>query len=201
MEFLALFRYQLAIFLALTVASGVLIVSHENDGAFLVHIALIYICSAFILLVWVLALTYKKFSDSAGEYDDIVALLLDIRNGTKNFYKEKREYSRIKCGMKALLNTGETDKPVGVTDVSYRGALLRTDSSPNEGQKNVGLKLYLPIFSQPIDIEAVVIRIVPVGTDEQQPEFNIGVKFTGISKSDRDKLAEALNILSRQSRK
>lgn len=187
--FKPLFLY--SVFLAIIVTVVFWLVSLLGQAA---------VFAVFFGLGAVLALvTYKNMlvfkSEITGKYKGLENLLLDLRDGTKKFYTEKRKYARVSRDITAkLLGREGCDGFVRVLDISYGGALLNTKNSFKEGEV-LSLLIYLPLFPQPIKVEAKVKRSSPSGVRDN--EFNIGVEFSVMEALDREKLKETVDVLER----
>ena len=159
-----------------------------------------------IALFWAIALFYRALNSMAAEtllkYDNMERLLLDIRDGTKYFYREKRRSFRIKTDILACFTDKATgDDFVKIYDLSYEGALLKTTRLLRAGD-TVKLNIYLPFFSQPIFASAKITRVRPTKeTKGVLPIYETGLEYTDMPEPDSEKLIETINILSRMPRK
>ena len=138
-------------------------------------------------------------ADLSKQYESLERLSLDIRDGIKTFYKEKRKYPRVINGIRVMLMDklfeGELFK---VRDISYEGALLRINHKVEMGDI-IDLNIYLHIFPQPINVRAKAVRVCKVEKDGRPGTYDIGVEFIKMSKSDKEKLTETVDILKAQS--
>lgn len=191
--------------LALGIAFYTIPLIHESEF-FMLKVIFFYLIILAVALFWAIAIFYKVLnkmtSDTMLKYDNMERILLDLRDGTKYFYREKRLSLRIKTDMIARF-TGKniSHEFVKIVDIGCGGALLKTTQPMHEGEM-VGLDIHLPFFSQPIHAEAVVKRV------RSTKEFRgtslvleAGVEYAEISRPDREKLAETIDILSRIPRK
>jgi len=138
---------------------------------------------------------FLKISDLSEKYNNLERLLVDIRDNTKRFYSEKRKHPRVSGGITAKI-VGDSNV-FDVIDISYEGALLRTQRKFRMGEE-MDLHVYLPLFPRPIDCKAKVMRVLNAETDEEG-FFDIGLEFLSISPADRDKLKESIRILLKKS--
>lgn len=167
---------------------------------------LLYIIFVITALFWTIAIIHRTYSETASEvmqkYDNIERILLDVRDGTKYFYREKRRSFRIKTDILARFADKSTgDDFVKISDISFEGAQLKTVRALRSGE-TVKLNIYLPFFSQPINVKARIARVRP--TTELKGASAIieaGIEYTDISDEDSEKLMETINILNRMSRK
>ncbi len=160
------------------------------------NIILIFIVFALLFLgIAIYRKTAILISIILEKYDIFERLLTDIRDGTKTFYREKRAYLRVSDGITAKLLGEDTKEVIKVANISMGGVLLRTSSEFQKGQI-LTLSLNLPLFVQPVDVKAEVIRVA--GEPRTKPRiFNVGIKFLGIDTMDREKLAETVNYLKK----
>jgi len=122
--------------------------------------------------------------------------LVDIRDGTKNFYKEKRKSPRVRGDITAIIEKKKTKNLIKVIDVSYEGALLRTHNPFKVGQ-TIELGMRLPLYAQPIDVKAKVVRIAEAayGSGEKPSDFDMGVEYLAINRFDKERLNETIDTL------
>jgi hypothetical protein len=156
--------------------------------------------SVFIFMSGFLFLIFRKISlladDSRKKYDNLEKLSLDIRDGEKSFYKEKRKSLRIKNEITAkIVNNKVFDGLFKLRDISYEGALLRIDK-PMEVGDVIELNIYLHLFPQPIDVKARVVRVLKLKTEGKSEVYDIGMKFIWMSRIDEEKLRETIDTLS-----
>lgn len=161
--------------------------------------ALIFIC--FIVLGVIAALIYRRtfriIAEISQKYESIEKLLLDIRDDTRNFYKEKRRFSRVRDGIGAkIVNREGSSELFKVLDISYEGAHLRT-AQPLKPQETIELDIYLPLFPQPINVKAKVVRVFPAKLPGQPEIFDAGVQFLQISRLDKERLTETVDVLEK----
>jgi hypothetical protein len=177
--------------------------SSEFDMTKTLFLYTIFIMTA---LFWTIAIAYKAYAATASEiiqkYDNIERLLLDLRDGTKYFFKEKRRSFRIKTDLLARFADKSTgDDFVKISDISHEGAQLRTVRVLKAGE-TLRLNIYLPFFSQPINAKVRVMRARHTAELKGTSAiFDTGVEYIELSDQDREKLVETINILSRMPRK
>ena len=159
-----------------------------------------------LALVWAIALFYRVLGrmteNTLGNLDKIERLLLDIRDGTKYFYREKRRSFRIKTDILArFADKAAGDDFVKIYALSYEGAHLKTTRLLKAGD-SVKLSIYLPFFSQPIFATAKTMRVRPTKeTKGVLPIYEAGLEYTDMPEQDSEKLIETINILSRMPRR
>jgi Tfp pilus assembly protein PilZ len=122
-------------------------------------------------------------------------LLLDVRDGTNKFYKEKREFPRVKGGVTAQIVGSDNRETAKVIDISYVGALLQTNHKFEQGEV-VELNIHLTLFAEPIYVKSQVLRINLI--DKEKNIFSVAIKFLDISGNDRQKLEETIEIINRR---
>ena len=109
-------------------------------------------------------------------------------------YVEKRRSPRVICGKKVKAVEKRLKKSIAVCDISYHGALLKTRTSIYPGEV-LNLSMDLPMMSNPIDLNAKVVRTVTVCTAWGFRNFNIGVEFIDLIKSQKEILTKTVNYL------
>jgi len=156
---------------------------------------------ATVFLVWIVNRTCRKILllifNVKGARWNIEKLLLDIRDGTKRFYKEKRKFprARVKSGITVEIAGSNVNKYNKALDISRGGALLRTRARFKLGER-INMSIYLPLFPQPVNIEARITRVAAaLGTHSLFPLFNVGVEFLNIIRMDNEKLVETVDTL------
>jgi len=154
----------------------------------------LYLTILFIIsfLGLILGLVYKKFFN---KLDNLERLLQDLRDGTKKFYRERRRFPRQKFDISAKIVGRGSGEVIKVLEISYSGALLRSNQAfaPDE---TIELNLYLPLFAEPVDIKARVVRVAAV--QGMASTFNVGVEFLDISSSDKDRLIETIQTFNKR---
>jgi len=164
----------------------------------IVKIGFIFIIIALVLLFWHVTSGYKKISAAISEdsnrYGNLERLLLDIRDGKKTFFSEKRKFTRYNDNISAKIAGSDTEI-LKILNISSGGVLLRTSQKLEENQI-INLNMYLPLFPQPINVKAKVIRIAPYKTEGKSSGFKVGIKYLNINEPDREKLIETLKYLS-----
>ena len=171
-------------------------------GITLFKISFVYVMGSASLFIWSAVLIYKniseKISNILDKYNESEKLLLDLRDGTKRFYTEKRKSYRVKADMTAQLLTKGVNDFIKTVDLSYDGAMIRT-TRPFQVGDVIGLNLYLPAHAKPINVRVKVIRVIPEkGMDGKPDTFNVGVKYLEMPPGDRAKLTETLNSLNKK---
>jgi hypothetical protein len=153
---------------------------------------LLFLASLWWLLWLVYKLFFKRDSLLYQKFNILESLLLDIRDGTKAFFIERRKFPRLKDSMTARI-AGQ-DELIKVIDISYVGAHLKTSKQlqPNDV---LDLSVFLPIFPQPIVVKAKVIWASVVRTEGQPESYKVGIEYLEMGNSDREKLFETLKLL------
>lgn len=154
----------------------------------------IYIIFALIALLLFAVNTHITMRRISREHGNIERLLFDIRDGGKSVFEEKRHTDRIYGEMGARMITKDYEENCDVLNASHTGALLRCSRDLQQNMI-VGLKIYLPIFPQPIDVNARVVRSVINEEPHKPPTFDIAVEFTTVSNIDREKLVETIDMI------
>lgn len=177
--------------------------AEEAESFFAFKISFAYTLLILIGLFWLIAAVSKRLFllllNIMHKHGSTEKLLLDLRDGTKTFYKEKRRYRRIKTKNQVLtriIQKGK-DKLIEVIDLSYGGALLGAGQTSFQKGEIVDLSMHLPLFPQPIDVKGRVVRIEPAsGKKPKTPNAkNVGVEYLDMARSDREKLIETINTL------
>jgi len=199
MEDQKIFLYLIVWVIIACLIIGVYVLSLPKEALLIISKAtLAYLLLVIVFLTWgfierhrIKALSQKILR----KYENLEQLLFDIRDGTKKFHNEKRKFNRKNCVMRAKIPDTSKDEFMKVLDISYTGALLRTTHNFQHGNE-INLNLYLPIFAQPINIMAKVVRVDP-GRDEDRSEcFDIGIEYLDMAPIDKEKLVEAVNLLN-----
>lgn len=176
------------------------VLSLKQENMLLFKISAVYVIAAAVTVFWLMAIMYRNISSVANnmitKQDDSEKLLLDLRDGTRHFYKERRRSLRVKTDITAQLISKSVCDFIKTIDLSYDGAQLRTTHKFQIGD-TIGLNLYLPLFPQPVNLRVKVVRVLPEGGDERSGIYNIGVKYLDMPKPDRDKLVETLDVLNK----
>ena len=154
-------------------------------------LALLILSSLWLLIIKINNIFSQDSSILSVKYNNLENLLLDLRDGTKNFRKERRSYSRLRNGIVAKIS-GQSEL-IKVLDISCTGARLKT-SKYFQPKDTLELTVYLPIFPQPIVVKG---KVIWVKTIEQAGSFEVGIEYSGLSTYDREKLAETINLLSK----
>jgi hypothetical protein len=167
---------------------------------FIYRASLVYTFVILSALFWYMASIHRKVSqlslEIAEKYTDTERLLVDVRDGTKRFYKEKRKSERVKApsALNARVADKDIDKLLKVLDLSPEGALLRASRNFFKQGETVYLNMNLPYFVQPIDVKAKIVRIDTLSKGKD-PACEVGIEYLNMTRSDRDKLKETLDIL------
>ena len=137
-----------------------------------------------------------KYSKVLDKLDNVERVLIDIRDGTKNFYREKRSSPRVQRCISAKLKGGE-DEILEIDNISYEGALLRTGRDLKRNEM-VDLEIFLPLYPQPITVKSKVVNTSTIrDAAKGGPKFEASVKFIEISPSDKERLREAVDIFNK----
>lgn len=195
-------KYSLLYLLLLPLLSGGIYALFTNQQNSLLAVKIVLTCFFVVLTFfsWLVVRTYRatiKLSDGVLEKNkNVEKLLLDIRDGTKNFYKEKRKSERIKTKgqISAKITNKDMDKLINVLDISYEGALLSAQKEHFRQEEVLNLEMYLPLFPQPIDVRGKVVRIEDA-TGKKIKNFNAGITYLTMPHQDRKKLAETIDAL------
>ncbi len=89
---------------------------------------------------------------------------------------------RLACDFDAILTEGEERRRVRVVDVSRSGALVEVSPLPDLGQA-IRLQVLLPVASQPLIADAVVVRHLA---------YECGVRFSNLAPEARGTLEKYL---------
>lgn len=189
----------------LLIAGGIYLLNSDLEGGFFASKkGFIYATFLFIFLGWGTFRLCKKIyvytSEILEKYRNIERLLIDMRDKGKTFYAEKRKFPRISTEGKVsarLTEKKSTEKLFSVRDMSYGGALLKSKKKDFRYGERVNLNMYLPLFPQPIDIAAKIVRINGQ-SKKKNKEFDVGVEYLDITKSDRQRLIETIKTLTEQ---
>ena len=139
-----------------------------------------------------------KNSAVMNRLDDVEKLLLDIRDGSRNFYKEKRKFPRFGTHMLAKLSGDSKEKFSDIINISYGGALLRTKNNLKVGDI-MEMSVFLSLFPEPINVKSKVVNIRSDKSSEKgTPGLEVGLKFVSISPFDKKKLIETLDSISKE---
>ncbi|NQU95325.1 MAG: PilZ domain-containing protein [Candidatus Omnitrophica bacterium] len=176
----------------------------EAESFFAFKISFVYtlliLAALFLFIASVSKKLFLLISNILHKHGGMEKLLLDLRDGTKTFYKEKRKYHRIKTKGQVLTRIiqKEKDKLIEVLDLSYGGALLGARQTSFQNGETVDLSMHLPLFPQPIDVKGRVVRIERAsGRDPKTSDAkNVGIEYLDMPRSDREKLIETINTLS-----
>jgi len=167
------------------------------------EIGLIFLLLISVFIFWFIAKIYTVRILS--KYRDMEKLLFDIRDGTRSFYTEKRRARRVKTDISAKLIEKGAKENIKILNLSHTGALLKT-TKKLQLDRVIALNIYLPLFPQPIDVKAKVVRIINPETVSgnavsKTPFINAGIEFINMSKIDRERLIETINLLLNKSGK
>ena len=151
--------------------------------------------ACFFIILAILSFLFWKLisfsSEISQKYDNLEKLLFDIRDGTNAFHKERRKGIRLEDEIYAKISGKEEN--CKVINIGEGGILLRTSAELEIGA-SADLKIFIPIFPQPIDIKTKVVRVNSVsGTNTMS--FDVGMEFLGLNQNDKKKIAEWLGIV------
>jgi len=173
------------------------------SSTFLDKIATTYIILLAVAIAWCMVSVSRHFarfeSQVLDKYETSEKLLLDLRDGTHNVFKEKRRSLRVKTDLTAKLMSENVCDYIKTIDLSYDGAQLKT-SKPFKVGDIINLDLYLPLFPKPIAVRVMVMRVIPTGDEAKPDGYQIGVKYLAMPKDARQKLVETLDALAKESR-
>ncbi len=159
-----------------------------------------YLIAALMIIIALALISYRKInalrSIMATKFDELEKLLMDIRDGTKKFYREKRSSPRIYKDISVKLLGSEKAGALEVVNISYNGARLQTSTSFSEGQI-VDLNIGLPLYPQPIHARAKIVKISPLTDAGGNSKFSVGVEFVSLGTEDKSKLIETVDILNK----
>ena len=172
----------------------------EQHSLFILKAVFFYALLSICVISWAILKIYEKIaaliSDNARRYEDTEKLLLDIRDGTRTFFKEKRSSARIENNITAKLKKpGWPEESIRVLNGSEGGALFACQKKPEAGEV-IELIMYLPLFPQPIEAKAKVVRVKSAGHKERG-KYYVGVEFLSMSGPDRQRFAETINVLKK----
>lgn len=180
------------------------VLSLKDESLALFKISALFVIVATVALFWILAMMYRNITGMGStimtRQNDSEKLLLDLRDGTRNFYKERRKTFRVKTDITAQLISKSICDFIKTIDLSYDGAQIKTTNKFQIGD-TIGLNLYLPLFPQPINVRVKVVRVLPEGGDEKSGVYNVGVKYLEMPLADKEKLIETLDTLNKSSSK
>jgi hypothetical protein len=161
-----------------------------------------YLIAALIAIAALAFISYRKInilrSAMAAKFGELEKLLLDIRDGTKKFYREKRSSPRIYENIYVKLLGADESELIELTDISYNGAGLKTTHSFSQGQI-IDLNIGLPLYPQPIHARSKVVKISSLSESAGKPKFSVGIEFIGLGAEDESKLIETVDILNKSS--
>lgn len=161
---------------------------------FIFKVAFVYILTTMLVMLLFLVNIYMNIKMLFRKQDNLEKVLFDMRDGKKDAHIEKRQVGRIYGEMAARIHTDDFEEYAEVLNTGYHGALLRCARDFQQGMI-IGLKMYLPIFPQPIDIKARVLRSVVLQDPGKAPAYDIAVEYTAISNIDKEKLVETIDVL------
>lgn len=159
-------------------------------------VSAIFSITAGVMIVVMFRNMSVSFADIANKYQDMRRILIDIRDGTKHFYTERRKSIRQRLNFKTLIVPSEKPGFIKTLDISYEGALLETPYRIDPG-KVIEIKLYLPLFAQPISVKARVMwSAMDLPLEDGTVLYKTGVSFIGMDDISRKELMETIDILS-----
>ena len=175
-----------------------LVLSWERIDRILVFkLVFVYVSLLLLSIWWLIFKIHGVFSETrliiADRCNNLENVLLDLRDGTKIFYKERRKFPRVNGDIVARI-PGEEDL-IRVLDISFGGARLRT-SRRFKLKDLLEFNIYLPIFPQPIKVRAKVAWTSIVGAQGKDEDYEVGIEFLDMTGFDKERLIETLNVLS-----
>jgi Tfp pilus assembly protein PilZ len=96
--------------------------------------------------------------------------------------------------MSAKLINAYSEENMKILNIGYGGALLRTSHNLKTGDA-IKMKAYLPLFAQPIDIGARVVRVNRFNAEASPAMVDAGVEFKKMDSMDEQKLSETIDVL------
>lgn len=175
------------IFFGILLSAGLIIgaytltADNPDRGLAALKAVLIFIIALLIILLWFILRIYMLAA-------------------SKTFFTDKRNAARIYGDITAKIINKDFEGKVNVLNAGYRGALLRSARDILTGTV-LEIKMFLPLFPQPIDVKAKVLRSVAKEEEGKGVAFDIGIEYTEISNIDREKLIETLDALLARSTK
>ena len=137
-----------------------------------------------------------KHSEALARINDLEEVLLDIRDGTKLFFREKRSCPRINEHIVAKLKSSSGEELLEVSNISCDGALLKVVPEFKKGDM-LELEIFLPLYPQPIAVRTEVVNVIAIkAAAKDKPKFEVGVKFVEISAPNKERLLETINVIS-----
>ena len=173
---------------------------------YLTKIGFLYASLVMAALLCIAILVYNALAEMASQavlkYDRVERILLDIRDGTKIFYREKRRSFRMNADMLArFTDKGTEDDFVRIGNISHHGLKVSTTRVLVAGE-TIGLYIYLPLFSKPIPVKIRIARVRPTSQVREGKEvFEAGVEFKDITVGDKEKVDETIKALKRRHEK
>lgn len=161
---------------------------------------IVYLMLGFLILSSIAALLAIKsmrrdITELKYKAHDSETLLFDIRDGKKTFFKEKRDTVRLHGEIKAKLTIGNSEEDVNVLNIGYNGVMLRTKSPFKEGD-SLSLKIYLPLFPQPVNVRLRVVRSIS-HQSYHGTQYDLGAEYIALGPDERSKIIETIDVLSR----
>lgn len=189
-----------SIFLVATVIIVISLAYVDLKGNFFIlKIYALYIFFAigvlFLLITKIQKDIFLATTDILNKCDSLKHILFDVSTGSKTFFEEKRKFQRIKDRIIIEIVSSDSKELSRTIDISYEGAFFETAKNLNQDEI-IDLKIYLPLFPQPICVKASVVRAKPSSEDARV--FNVGVKYLDMSDLDRGKLKETLDMLEEE---
>lgn len=189
-----------SVFLTATVIIVISLVYVDLEGNFFIlKIYALYIFCAIGVLFLLITIMQKDIFLSTTEIlnkcDNLKQILFDLSTGSKTFFEEKRKFQRIRDRIIVEIVSDDLKELSRTIDISYEGVAFKTSKNLNQNEI-IDLRIYLPLFPQPINVRADVVRIKP--SSEEAKVFTVGVKYLNMSDLDRGKLRETLDILEKE---
>lgn len=167
----------------------------QNPVLFVFTIGILFILWHFTMKI------YKHlFSDRAEiltKLENLETLLVDIRDGTKSFYKEKRTSPRVREHITAKIAGSDGSEFMQVVNLSYNGAMIKTTRN-FERDQIIDLNLFLPLYPQPVNVRARIVKVAGEAiTKKASQVFNISIEFLSLAAPDKEKITETVDVLKR----
>jgi len=176
------------------------------SSSYLTKIVFFYVSLVIAALLFLAILAYNALAEMASQnvrkYDRVELILLDMRDGTKRFYMEKRRSFRMNTDMLArFTDKGTEDDFVHIGNISRHGLQVSTTRVLVAGE-TIGLHIYLPLFPKPIPVKIRIAWVRPTSqAKEGKKVFEVGVEFKDITVGDRGKVDETIKALKRSHKK
>lgn len=137
--------------------------------------------------------------DNTARYVEIRELLLDIRDNTKYYYKEKRSTKRLGHAISVNYSVGDSAKVIltKTKNIGEYGCFLKTPESLQRGEI-LHLEIFIPTFPNPVKTSA---KVVFVAEQKLHPALypGVGLQYIDIKKEDQLKVREFIYTQSERS--